>query len=533
MKINKMRLFAALGVMGLILSVSCTRQNQKLEYGLEVKDTLRININSEPPSLDWNRLTDTTSSLIVNNIMEGLVSYDFSGPEITAKPALASEWEVSKDSRTWTFTLRKDVLWTDGVSLEAQHFADGWERLLDPTTASEYAYSLYAIKNAEAFNQGKIKDFKSVGVKVNEKGQLVVELEAPMSFFPFVLTHTSAFPIRKDLIAKFGDKWTRPENIQTLGPFYLKTWDHDKAIVLERSEKYYGEKPKIKNVLCYMINEFSTAINLFDSKRLDMTGNLPDREINHLKNKEGFRKTGALISYYYGFNTKKPPFDDPRVRKAFVHAFDRKQLLEQILPHKVPLTGWIPPGMLGYEAERGLKFDVELAKKLLAEAGYGESKPFPRVTLAFNTNENHQRIAEFFQSQMKRNLGVDVDLANEEWKVYLSRLRSDTPHMYRMGWVADYPDPDNFFTLMTSNSGNNHTKWGNDKFDSLVTKGSRTLDMAERRSLYSEAHKILVEDDVPVLPVYADVTQILIHPRVQNFPDNPLNKYDFSGVTLK
>jgi len=518
----------------LILSQGCTKKNSgSLEYGLDVKDTLRVNLQVEPPSLDWSKSTDTTSALVENNIMEGLTNYDLKNPELTLTPALATEWKPSENARIWTFTLRKGVKWTDGVEFTGQHVVDGWERLLNPNTASEYSYFLFNVKNARPYNAGKIKDFKEVGIKVNDKGELVVELEQPMGYFPMLLTHHSTFPLRKDVVERFGAKWTDPGNIQTLGAYKLKVWDHDKALVLERNDDYFGEKAKVKYILGYMINEFSTALNLMDGGKLDFQQELPAKELPLLKSKPGFRKNSVLATYYYGFNTRKPPFNDLKVRKAFVLAMDRKQVTDLLAAGHAPLSGWIPSGMFGYENDRGLSFDPERAAKLLDEAGYKDRSKFPKVTLAFNTNENHQRIAENVQAQLKKNLGIQVEIANEEWKVYLSRLRTDTPSIYRMGWLADYPDPSTFAELMTSYSENNHTGWKNAKYDALVSEGSRSLDKERRRQIYSELQKLLNEEEVPVMPVYSSVRHLMLSDRVENFPLTPIERYEFRGVTFK
>lgn len=527
------RLVLALSSVAL-LTAACTKKNSgSLEYGLDVKDTLRINLEQEPPSLDWSKSTDNISSMVENNLMEGLVEYNLSDPELSLIPGLATAWKPSPDAKTWTFTLRKGVKWTDGVEFTGQHMIDGWERILNPLTASEYGYFLFPVKNARAYNSGKLKDFKQVGIHMNAAGELVVELEQPMSYFPLLLTHHATFPIRKDVVEKHGDKWTDPDKIVTLGAYKLKVWEHDKAIVLERNDDYYGEKAKIKNVLGYMINEYSTAMNLSDAGKLDFQPNLPFKELPILRTKPGFRQVSSLSMYYYGLNTRKPPFNNLKVRKAFVHAVDRKQITDLLAAGHAPLTGWVPAGMFGYENDRGLKYDPALASKLLDEAGYKDRSKFPRVTIAFNTNENHQRIAENVQAQLKKNLGVEVQLNNEEWKVYLKRLKSDTPSMYRMGWLADYPDPSTFMDLMTSFSENNHTGWGNKHYDDLVKQGAASLDKDNRRKVYSEAQQLLTEVDVPVLPIYSQVRHVMLSERVENFPVTPLERYIFKGVTFK
>ncbi|MAQ37156.1 MAG: oligopeptide-binding protein oppA [Thioclava sp.] len=513
-------------------SLGCTKK-ATLDYGLKVEETLRINLSQEPPSLDWHKSTDTTSALIEYNMMDGLTEFDLKDPELSVIPALAESWSPSNNSKKWTFTLRKDVKWTDGKAFEAQQIIDAWERLLNPETASQYAYFLFSVKNAEEYNTGKIKDFSKVGVSKNEQGQLVVELKAPMSYFPSLLTHHATYPIRLDVIKEHGDRWTDPENIQTLGAFKLKIWDHDKALVLERNDGYYGAKARVKNVYGYMINEYSTALGLFESGRLDYQNTIPGNELATLRTQPTFRESPILGMYYYGFNTRKKPFNDVRVRKAFLYAIDRRQITDLLGGDMSPLSGWVPKGMFGYQENVGIQYDPEKAKKLLKEAGYEDPSKFPRIVLGFNSNENHQRIAENYQAQIKKNLGVQIELQSEEWKVYLNRVRTDTPDIYRMGWLADYPDPDNFLNLMTKVSENNHTGWSNPKFDQLIDQGSSITDKEERRGIYLKAQKILTEEDVPVHPIYSMVSHSLVSERVKDFPINSMDKVVLKGVSLK
>ncbi len=527
-----MRLSLWLVVISSLVALSCTKK-QKAEYGLKHEETLKINITSEPPSMDWSISTDTTSAEIQDNIMEGLVEYNFSDPELGLMPSLAKEWTSSNNAQTWTFTIREGVKWNDGKPFTAQHVIDGWERLLAPATASQYAYFLFGIKNATKFNKGEVKDFKDVGVKINEKGQIVVQLEAPQSYFPYLLTHHCTYPVRLDVIKKHGDKWTEPKNIVTLGPYNLKIWDHDKAIVLERNEMYYGEKAKTKNILAYMIMEKSTAITLFETGKLDVQTPLPSAELSVLKKKPGYKENGYLLLYYYGMNTSKPPMNDINVRKAIAHAIDRKEITTMLSGGQKPMTSWVPAGMFGHEPSVGTGFNPGKAKEFLAKAGFKDPTTMPKIELAYNTNEDHKRIAENVQAQLKRNLGINVEIKNEEWKSYLGKLKSDTPHIYRMGWVADFPDPDNFLNLMTSYSDNNHTKWGNKEFDKIINQAVSINNKEKRRSLYTQAQKILTEQGVPVIPIYSGVKHALINKRVKNYPVNVMDRRKYKKVVLQ
>ncbi|NQZ02158.1 MAG: peptide ABC transporter substrate-binding protein [Bdellovibrionales bacterium] len=530
---SKKRLIGVVLTTAMALAVGCTKKKSNDNAGYDPKETLRLNLTTEPPSLDWSKSTDTTSAFIQYNFMEGLTEYNLDDPELSLRSALAMEWTANKDASEWTFKLREGVKWTDGKPFTAQHVVDGWKRLLEPATASEYAYFLYSVDNAKAFNEGKIKDFSQVGVKAIDDQTLKVTLNQPKSYFPYLLTHHSTYPIRLDVVATHGDTWTEPGKIVTLGAYKLKEWEHDNHIVLERNDDYYGEKAKTKYVYGYMIIENSTALNLYEKGKIDVLYTLPSREIGRLKAREDYSTMPSLGIYYYGFNTEKPPFNDPMVRKAVSMAIDRDQITTLLNGGEVPLTSWVPKGMFGYEQARGTGFDPSKAQKLLDEAGFKDRKKFPKITIGFNTNEDHQRIAENVQAQLKKTLGIQVELANEEWKTYLKSVQTNPANIFRLGWMADFPDPDNFMNLMMTESENNHTRWGNKEYDRLILEATKTTDKKKRAEMYSQAQSILVEKDVPVAPIYSMVSHYLINDRVKQFPLNSMGKKLLKDVVVE
>lgn len=512
--------------------LSCKKKSSGGDYGLERAETLRVRVGTEPPTLDWHKSTDTTSSFLTQNLMEGLVHFGYTSSDVNVLPALATEWKSLENAKVWEFKIREGVKWNDGQPFEPQHIVDGWERLLNPLTASQYAYFLYGIKNARAYNEGKIKDFKDVGLKLSGN-TLRVELERAM-YFPSLLAHSSTFPVRKDIVSKFGDKWTEPENIVTLGPYKLTKWEHDKALVIERNDAYFGSPAKTKNVIFYVIQEDQTALNLFDAGRLDALRVLPAKDLIVLKKRKEYIDYSILNTYYFGFNTKRAPTDNVLVRKAISHAIDRNQITKMLQGGQKPLSGWIPHGMFGYDPSVGLAFDPVRAKQLLKEAGYDENNPLPDIELSYNTNDQHKRIAENIQAQLKENIGLAVTIKNEEWKVYLESLKVNPAQMYRMGWVADYPDPNNFFELILSYSENNRTGWENKKFDKLVEMAVELVDdKTKRLQVYEQAHKILVNEDVPVFPVYTAMAHNLIAGRVVSFPTNVMFQFRLKNTSLQ
>lgn len=496
---------------------------------LAAKQEFNMRIQSEPPTLDWSLATDNVSIVLLQNLMEGLAQYD---KKLQPQPALAEKWTVSKDGKTYTYILRSGVTWSDGVPLTAQQFWDSWERAINPKTASEYAYFLFDVVGAKDYNEGKLKDTSKLGFKVVDEKTFVVTLNKRASYFPTIPTFTVTFPIRKELIEKFGNKWTNPGNLQTLGAFTLSDWKHDSKVTLAANAKYYGGRPKLDTINAYIVNEDTTAINMFESGKLQYVSRLPPVEIDRLKASPAYRNGPFLRGYYYGFNINKKPFNDVRVRQAFAHAVDRTAITSLLKGGQIPTTSWVPKGMPGYEPKVGLDFDIAKAKKLLAEAGYPDGKGFPEVTFMFDTRDDHKMIAERLQAMWKKNLGIDLKAQNEDWKVYLNHLKADVPPMFRMGWGADYPDPDNFLALFTSYSGNNYTQWKNKDFDSLIEKAAGETSMSKRLALYKQAQVMLTEKDTVIIPLFVDALNVLVSPTVKNLDLNAMDQLTLKKVQI-
>ena len=495
------------------------------------RQEFNLRIFSEPPTLDWNLATDNVSATLLQNLMEGLASYE--DAKLEPKGALATKWDVSKDGKTYTYHLRAGVQWSDGVPLTAQHFWDSWERALNPKTGSEYAYFLFDVTGAKDYNEGKLKDSSKLGMKVVDSQTFEVTLDKNASYFPHIPTFTVTYPIRKDLIAKFGNKWTDPKNLAVVGPFTLSEWKHDSKVTLAANPKYWGGRPKLDTVNAYVVNEDTTAINMFESGKLQYVSRLPPVEIERLKASPAYRNGPFLRGYYYGFNTAKKPFNDVRVRQAFAYAVERTQITTMLKGGQMPIASWIPKGMFGFEKKVGLEFDLAKAKKLLSDAGYPEGKDFPPVTFLFDTRDDHKMIAERLQAMWKKNLGVDLKAQNEEWKVYLNRLKADVPQMFRLGWGADYPDPDNFMELFTSVSGNNYTQWKSAEFDKLVAAAAAESAKPKRLALYNKAQTLLLEKDTVIIPLFVDALNVLVSPTVQNLKLNAMDILMLKEVSIK
>jgi oligopeptide transport system substrate-binding protein len=515
------------GLVLFFLGAACGRNNQTVTGGSD--SHFRVNIGTEPPSLDWSLATDHVSFNVIANLMVGLTEFD---KDLKPAPVIAKSWDILDGGRRIVFHLRDDVQWSDGQKVRAQDFEYSWKRLLNPKTASEYAYTLFDIVNAQEYNEGKVEDAAVVGVNASDDTTLAVQLRHPASYFLAVTTFEVTFPQRRDIIEKFESRWTDPGNIITNGPFLLSSWKHENEIELRANPRFFRGKPAMDRVTMVMVNEKTTALAMYDQGQLDFLDNhsIPIFEKSQLAKRRGFKHVPQLRGYYYGFAVSRKPFDDVRVRKAFMLAIDRNVFPAILHGGEQPAPSWIPPGMLAYNPKIGLPFNPPEARRLLREAGYPDGKGFPPVVLGYNTEEDHKMVAEAIQGMWQRNLGVVVTLENQEWKVYLKKLQNDPPHIFRLGWGADYPDPDNFMKLFTANSGNNLTRWKNQRYDRLLEQAAEELDSKKRLKLYDEAQRILCEVDLPIMPLFWTAESTLLNPRFTGLELNSMARMDLRHV---
>jgi len=492
-------------------------------------DSFRVNVGTEPPSLDWSLATDHVSFNVISNLMVGLTEFD---KELKPAPVIAKSWDVLEDGNKIIFHLRDDVQWTDGKKVRAQDFEYSWKRLLNPKTASQYAYILFDIVNAQEFAEGKIKDAAAVGIQAPDDQTLIVTLRHPAAYFLAITTFEVTYPQRQDVFEKFDTRWTEPGNIVTNGPFRLTSWKHENEIELSANPGYFRGKPAIEKVSMFMINEKSTAVAMFEQGNMDFMDDhsIPALDKPRLSKMPGYKLVPQLRGEYYGFAVDRNPFDNPKLRKAFAMAIDRSVFPKILQGGQKPATSWIPPGMLAHNPEIGLAFNPNEAKRLLSEAGYPDGKGLPPIVLGYNTLDDHKLVAEAVQGMWQKYLNVIVKIENQEWKVYLKKLQNDPFVVHRAGWGADYPDPDNFMKLFTSNSGNNHGRWKNPRYDQLLEQAAREQHAAKRSRLYDEAQRILTETDAAIAPLFWTTEATLLNPKFTGLEYNSMARMDLRNV---
>ncbi|MFD2045324.1 peptide ABC transporter substrate-binding protein [Ornithinibacillus salinisoli] len=487
-----------------------TGENDDAEGDTELAadQTLNVNIRTEPPSLHPGVASDTTSSAVLYQTFEGLTRINNDGE---VEPAMAEALpEVSEDLTTYTFKIREDATWSNGDPVTAQDFEYAWKWVLDPENAdTDYAYQLYVIKGAQAAKSGE-GSLDDVGITAEDDKTLVVELQQPTPYFLDLTAFYTYYPVNHNVV-EGNDQWALEvsEDYVTNGPFTFESWAHKDQIVLKKNPDYWdADSVNLETINMYMVDDENTALQMFNDDKLDWVGDptdvLPLASIQSLK-EEGTLNISPLAGvYYYAFNTEEAPFDNVNIRKAFASAINRQGIVESVTKREEqPAMALVPPSIWEENAEGYFNDnDVEQAKEYL-EAGLDELglDELPKIQLSYNTSEAHATIAQAVQDMWRENLGVEVELNNEEWNVYLDTMGEGNFQVGRMGWLADFNDAINFIEIFQSVGGNNYTNWESQEYSDLIEQSRTETDPAARKEILREAEAIFM-DEMPISPVY-------------------------------
>ena len=512
--------------------------------------TLNWNLSTEPPTTDPALTTDTTSVALTGNMFVGLTVLD----QVTAEvnPWLATDWSAGEDAdgnQTWTFNLRDDISWvqwdpatesvievTDGDGnvrkVMPSDVEYGVKRTIDPDTASDYAYVAYAIKNAQAVNEGSEElTLDDVGVSCDDETlTCVFTLENPAPYFPSIASMWITYPQPSWTIGDYGDNWTEPGLMNSNGPYVMSEWIHGGSIELVKNPFWiFADDVQIELIDAVMVTEASTAFAMYENNELDTVG-VPSPELDRVKADpvlgEELRIAPAACTYYYGFTNTKYPMTDQRVRAAFSQSIDRQSVVDNVTKGgQIPASSFAPPGIFGgpEPGTVGIFYDTDAAQANLQAFLDDEGLTLDDfnaldITLMHNTSEGHANIAAAIQQMWKDNLGVDVRIENQEWAVYLKTIVNTTPieempHIWRLGWCADYADENNWVhEVFNSDAGANRLRRNcvdancgettTSEFDDLTVAAQLEQEPAKRVELYLQAEEILAATEAAYAPIY-------------------------------
>lgn len=541
----KTRKLLALGLSAVLtLSVVLTGCGKKAA-NLDKDQFIVIPMTDDVNTLDLSKATDLYSADVLTEVMEGLTRVESDGTKDIIAPAGAKSWDMSKDGLTWTFHLR-DYNWTDGVKVTAKDYVYSWLRLLDPNTASEYAYFLYVVKNGKEFNAGKAKA-EDVGVKAVDDNTFQVTLAQPVPYFLTLTPFKNLFPLRKDSVDKGGEKYgSDPKGVIYNGPFVIDEWQKGTKVVLKKNPTYWDEKAvKLNTVTLQIVAEDAARMKLFLSKGLDFAGAKGEYLTKFKKQaeaKEFGHRTGFLPSTSYVFfnvEDKSKLFTNAKVRLAFSLAIDREAYVK-LQNRYTPAYGWAPFSLTSgskefrKEVKEPLKEVMKkntdpkaLLQEGLKELGMDPNAPIELTFLSAKTDTVTRTNAEFYQNQWQTKLGVKIKLdATNGFPQFQARTKKGEFQIAAQGWTGDYNDPMTFFDMFITGSGNNDGKWSNKEYDDLIKQVEKVTDFSKRTEIFKKCEQLLVADDAAIAPVFYADKNTFIHNYLKGL-QQPLFGTDF------
>ncbi|WNY67304.1 peptide ABC transporter substrate-binding protein [Borreliella lusitaniae] len=492
-----------------------------------------VGIGNEPTSLDPQFCSDKLGTLIINELFIGLLRGD---PKTGGyRPGLAKSWDISYDSTCYTFHLRDDIYWSDGVKITADTVKESYMMALESNDDIPGISILTSkIKNAEEFHKSKF-NAEEVGIKVIDEKTLEITLSKPTIYFLDMLTTPIFIPIPTHVVKKFGNKWTSPENMVTSGPFKLKRRSINEEISLEKNKKFYDAKNvAISEIIFITINDSRRIYSMYEHNEIDAIFNsIPLSLINELILREDFYSADINQTGFLSLNTSVKPLDNPKVREALALAVDRETLAYRVLDNNFKATRKISPNINNYTYGKKLKlYNPRKAEKLLEEAGYPDGKKFPTLKIKYNKNELEKEVANFIQSQWKKVLNINVEIEPETWNNYMSNILKGQYEISVRSWQGDYLDPMAFFDIFKSN--NSHISsygYSNLELDELLNKSEVELDEKIRLELFKKAEEIIIENDYPVIPIYSVTGNYLFkNDKWTGWNTNSSERFDLSEI---
>lgn len=488
---------------------------------------------SEPLALDPHKTQGTWESRIVSDLLVGLTDSDIDGTPI---PGMATDWEYSEDGLVWTFHLRRDAIWSDGEPVTAHDFEFSLRRIMTPSTASEYAYLLYLIKNAQAVNLGEMEP-EELGVRAVDDYTFEITLEHPAPYLPELAKHQTMSPVPRHVLerleaeGKDPSTWSQPGTYVSNGPYTLVSWRAGDKVVLEKNPNFWGAGDVcIDRVSFYPTPDRNQAIRQVENGELDLQTPLPPNQIPRLRDLAGMadyvHTSVWLGNGYLPLNTATPEMSDRRVRQALSMAVDRDFIVKGIYRDTgyEPAYTFVPPGIANYTppeppewANWPLERRQEEARRLLAEAGYDESNPL-RFTVKHRALEAAAQLASIQNDW--RQIGVIAQLRGSETQIAYQNMRMKDFTVGDAGWIADYNDPINFLELLHSDTVSmNYGNYNNPEYDRLLDLSNNEPDIEKRAEYLSQAEAIML-NDAPVIPLFFQINTNTVSPRVTGFVDN-------------
>ena len=546
------RTLGAITALGLIIAAcgtgtpsSSTGGGESQSQAQAADQVLRVPLGGEPATLDPNRASDSVSITVLNQLVRPLVYFD-ADLNTVSEGGLAETWEVSEDGKTVTFHLKDGIKYSDGTDIVAADFVTSWRRLIDPRTAADYYYVMLDVDGASDVAAADPEKAAAVdaalekfGVEAPDDATFVVHLSHPATYFVSIATLWVTAPIREDF--EYGEA----DGYVSSGPYIMSEWNHESNITLVPNDQWTAGPPsQLTSLEMPIIPDPAQTLAAYENDEVDIAA-VPSADVPRIKDDPDLSQQviqGDRLSLeYYGFDMRPESVfgKSKSLRYAFSEAVDKQTLIDTLRQGVGTVAGSaVPPGMPGHQPELGIGFDVEKAKTDF-QTGLGEagvSAGDLKLQLGYNTEADHEPTVEFLQEQWRTAFDVNVELVGLEWSSYLTRLNEDPFDIFRLGWGADYPHPNNFLTdLFTCTSGNNNMQYCNEDFDALMADAAVEPDLDTQVGIYNQAQEMLV-DDAPVIFISWGGRFTLVKPWVQGLTLTPQDfssgAYFFTNVTI-
>nr|MBC7243856.1 AAA family ATPase [Chloroflexota bacterium] len=484
----------------------------------------------DPTTLDPALSGETASGGVIDQLFCGLVELS---ADMEILPSIAESWEVLDGGRRYVFYLREDARWSNGHAVTAHDFEFAWKRALDPKTGAPLASALYDIKGAKVYHEGAMFDQTQLGVSALNDTTLSIELAEPAGYFLQILALPVAYAVPHSVVQQHGPAWTDLAHLVVNGPFQIEAWRHGESMTLVRNPAYSSRsRGNVQHVeLCLLGRD--TAKVLYDAHELDLFDlrGLVSAELDRLRqiHAEDYISVPCPTTWYLAFDTRKPPFDDMRVRQALALAIDKERLVNVATGgiHSPASGGLVPPAMLGYSPGIALPYHLERAQQLLAEAGYPGGSGFPSQELQCDAYPRTGPLASELQRQWQEHLHILVPFELPTLPSFMHRVEDKSSHLFLSGWAADYPDPDNFLRVCLQWQ---RTGWQNTAYSTLVEKARQTPQAVERMQLFGEAERILIAE-AALIPLTHERLHLLVKPWVK-LPLSPFRWWFWKDVII-
>lgn len=523
-----------------MLLTGCGDARSSAEKAAE-QGVLIVGNNQEPLSLDPHKATAVADGKIIAALLEGLVRPD-AQDETRILPGMAERWEHNADATEWTFHLR-DAQWSDGHPVTAQDFVYAYKRLLHPQFGGKYAEMLYPLKNAEAYNRGQCS-WEEVGVCAPDARTLKLQLAGPTPHLLHLLLHFTWSPVPAHAVEAHGGMldrrslWSRVGNWVGNGAYVLESHHFNDYLFAAANPRYWraGEVRNRGIRFLPIVNGY-TETRMFMDGKLHITNNVPPELLGVARRRcpAAYCQDPYYCTIFYRLNTARPPLDDVRVRRALSLAVDRDSLVNDVVRGAGwPATTFTPPGA-GYAVENAVAYnrhlEAELARRLLAEAGYPAGRGFPTLEIMTTSRDVQRVMAETIQAMWQKELGIHVEIRACEWTAYKAAQQNGDYDISSSSWSGDFLDPATFVELWRSGGGNNCTGWGSQECDASLAAARNSRSAEERLTHLREAEQIMLEAQ-PVIPLYWSERTYLKSPLVSGWYPLLLDNHPLDAVQV-